>query len=289
MAGDLHTHTTYSDGSLQAQTLVGIAQRSRLSYLAVSDHDSWKAVEFGYAYTPQDSLELIPATELTAFDFQRNRRVHLLCYYPEKSDALRQFCEEMGRRRNEKCSQSLHELEKLYPQFDTQLVQRLAQDSGVLYKTHLIRVLYELGYTDGIYKQLYKELFGSGGTVLHDPQYESVDTVLDIIYQSKGVAVLAHPSVYNSMELAAELACSGHIDGVEIEHPRNTPEDKPVLYRLAQERGLIVTGGSDFHGMHSSKPVTLGQCTTDDRQVLRIKQLAHERQGGRIGKGTVTI
>lgn len=280
MAGDLHTHTTYSDGSLPAQILVRIAQKSGLTHLAISDHDSWKSVEFAYTHDAETDITLIPATELTAFDFERKRRVHLLCFYPSKSEALKQFCDEMANRRNQVCGQSLRELESLYPQFDRQMVQQLSADSGILYKTHLIRVLYELGYTDGIYKQLYKELFGKGGTVLHDPKYESVDTVLDIIHQSKGVAVLAHPSVYDSMELAQELVQSGRIDGVEIEHPRNNEQDKQTLRELAREYNLITTGGSDFHGMHSSKPVFLGQCTTEDSQIVRIRQLAQHRQDG---------
>ena len=98
----------------------------------------------------------------------------------------------------------------------------------------MIRLLYEYGYTDGIYKDLYRELFGRGGKVLHDPAYEPLEKVLDLIHEAGGVAVLAHPSVYQSMELAEELASEGRIDGVEIDHPRNTPEDRQALHVLAE-------------------------------------------------------
>ena len=280
MTGDLHTHTTFSDGALPAEVLVRIAKNTQLTHLAISDHDSCKSVNFAYEYQKKETnLQLIPATELTAFDFEQGRRVHLLCYYPEQSAALKQFCDEMAARRNQVCGQSLKELKQLYPQFDERMALDFCQDSGVLYKTHLIRVLYELGYTDGIYKELYKELFGSkNGKVLHDPAYESVETVLQVIKESKGVAVLAHPSVYQSMNLAKELAQKGLIDGVEIEHPRNTEQDKAELYTLAREYDLIITGGSDFHGMHSSRSVVLGQCQTQQEQLKRIEECAQNKR-----------
>ncbi len=280
MPGDLHTHTTFSDGALRADVLVRLAQRAGLRYLAISDHDSCLSVRYAMEQPQRENLQLLPATELTAFDSQRGRRVHILCYFPDDCQALRQFCDTMAARRNAVCRRSMEELEQLYPQFDRETALSFAADSGVLYKTHLIRVLYEYGYTDGIYKDLYQQLFGSkGGKVLHDPAYESVDMVLDVIRQSWGVAVLAHPSVYRTMELAGELAAAGRIDGVEIFHPRNTPEDQRTLAAMAEQYGLLVTGGTDFHGMHSSRPVPLGSVTADDENIGRLLQLAQSRKG----------
>lgn len=79
------------------------------------------------------------------------------------------------------------------------------------------------------------------GKILHTPVYETVDTILNLIQECRGVAVLAHPSVYHSMPLARELIAAGRLDGVEIDHPRNTEEDKAELEQLAAEYGLIVT------------------------------------------------
>lgn len=279
MPGDLHTHTTFSDGALRADVLVRLAQRAGLGYLAISDHDSCLSVRYAMEQPQRENLQLLPATELTAFDSQRGRRVHILCYFPDDCQALRQFCDTMAARRNAVCRRSMEELEQLYPQFDRETALSFAADSGVLYKTHLIRVLYEYGYTDGIYKDLYQQLFGSkGGKVLHDPAYESVDTVLDVIRQSRGVAVLAHPSVYKSMPLARELIAAGKLDGVEIDHPRNTPEDKEELTRLAKENDLIVTGGTDFHGMNANNPRPVGAFYTADDQIARIEAVARARK-----------
>ncbi len=281
MAGDLHTHTTFSDGSLSADWLPRLAARKGLSHLAISDHDSMHSVHYGYANPLREGVRLIPATELTAFDFQRGRRVHILCYWPDETcPELIAHCKLMADRRNSVCNQSAKELEAIYPQFKREDALALTKDGGVLYKSTLMKVLCDYGLADGIYKEVYKELFGTpNGKVLHDPEYQTVDQVLEVVKKARGVAIFAHPSVYKSMELVTELVKAGKIDGIEIEHPRNTPEDKEVLYQLAQEHNLIVTGGSDFHGQNTGSPRFLGMCSTADEQMRRIEELARKRKG----------
>ena len=115
--------------------------------------------------------------------------------------------------------------------------------------------------------------------MLHDPDYQTVDQVLEVIRKARGVAVFAHPSVYQSMELVTELALAGRIDGIEIEHPRNTLEDKKVLYQLVAQCNLLVTGGSDFHGRNTGSPRALGMCRTGDDALERLEQLAQARKG----------
>lgn len=279
MPGDLHTHTNFSDGSSEIELLPFLAGRAGLTHLAVSDHDTLLAARYARAHPCCEGVTLLPAAELTGFDRRRGRRVHLLCYCPQETPELAAFCETMGRRRNEAAERSIAQLEQMYPQFTRAAALAYAARSGVTYKTHLIRVLYDYGYTDGVYRELYRTLFGRpDGLVLHEPAYDDVYDVLSMLRRTGGVTVLAHPSVYRSMELAAELAEQGWIDGVEIDHPRNTPEDRQALHELARRYGLIVTGGTDFHGLHTSRPVPLGTYTTADSQIARILALADERQ-----------
>lgn len=275
MAGDLHTHTNFSDGSCDIETLPFLASRVGLTHLAVSDHDTVLAARYAYEHPQDRGVTLIPATELTAFDTQRGRRVHLLCYCPDLTPRLCAFCDAMAQRRNAAQEQAMTALEQMYAQFTREAAQAYAKRSGVVFKTHFMRVLMEYGYTDAIYGALYHEL---SRTIIPNPAYDSLDDVLSVIADARGVAVLAHPSVYNSMELAAQLASEGRIDGVEIHHPRNTPQDKAALLHLAAEHDLIVTGGTDFHGMHASKPLPLGTCTTEQAQIERLLALARRRK-----------
>ena len=281
MPGDLHTHSTFSDGSTPADKLPFLARCAGMTHLAVSDHDSIASVRYAYAHPVQDGVHLVPATELTAYDYERAHRVHLLCYWPDDCAALAEFADLMAQRRRNAVLQSCKELEQFCPQFSTEEALELANDSGTLYKAHVMRVLWQYGLADGMYNDVYRSLFGLKpvrGRILHTPRYEPVDTVLDLIRTCRGVVVLAHPSVYHSMELARELIAAGRLDGVEIDHPRNTPEDKAELLRLAKEHDLIITGGTDYHGINTNTPRPVGAFSTAAEQISRIADLAKARK-----------
>ena len=120
MSCDLHIHSTCSDGAVPIERLASIAARTGLHAIALSDHDTLLSAQYAYAHTGQDGVELIPAVELTGYDFERQHRVHLLCYYPDVDcPALREHCAIMKERRNACALQSAKELEQLYPQFTT--------------------------------------------------------------------------------------------------------------------------------------------------------------------------
>lgn len=280
MAGDLHLHSTFSDGALKAERLPILASRIDLSHIAITDHDSVRSVRYAYEHPIVDGVRLIPGTELTAFDAKRKGYVHLLCYWPDKDcPELAEHCRLMDERRNEVYLEAAKELEKRCPQFRLEDALEYAQDSGVLYKSTIMKVLYEYGLADGIYKETYSSIFGSKrGWVRKKPEYRTVEEVLDVVKKARGVVVFAHPSVYNSMECVRELAHQGLIDGVEIDHPRNTEEDKAELYKLALDNNLIITGGTDFHGINTTRLRPLGTCLTEADQVARIEALAKSRK-----------
>mgnify|MGYP002528190610 CR=1 FL=1 len=146
----------------------------------------------------------------------------------------------------------------------------------------IMQVLGELGLSDGsIYGETYHKLFGWNprGIVLHSPEYLPVREVLATAKASGGAVVFAHPTVYKSMPLVRQLAKEGIIDGIEVEHPRNSPEDRAECAALCEQYGLIHTGGTDFHGANHKVPHPVGTCTTADDQVARILELAHKRRG----------
>ena len=271
MAGDLHTHSTCSDGSVPIHRLPLMAARLGLSALALSDHDTTLSAQYAYDHPVQDGVRLIPAAELTGYDFERSHRVHLLTFWPDLDcPALRRHCDIMRQRRNECALQSCREIEALYPQFRTEQALEYAQDSGVLFKSGIMQALQQLGLCDGIYTGLYHELFGwePRGKCLHSPTYPPVREVLATAKAAGAVVVFAHPTVYKSMPLLRELVAEGAIDGIEVHHPRNSPEDRAECAELCKKHDLIVTGGSDFHGANhgsSTGCISPGTRTTRSR------------------------
>ena len=93
MPGDLHNHSTCSDGSVPIHRLPQMAARVGLDTMAISDHDTLLSVRYCYEHPTQDGVRLIPATELTGYDYERHHRVHLLTFWPDpESPELIRHC-----------------------------------------------------------------------------------------------------------------------------------------------------------------------------------------------------
>ena len=105
-----------------------------------------------------------------------------------------------------------------------------------------------------------------------------VQEVLATAKAAGAVVVFAHPTVYKSMPLLRELVKEGMVDGIEVDHPRNSPEDRAECIALCAQYGLIRTGGTDFHGSNHKHPHPVGTCTTPDDQIARIEALAQKRK-----------
>ncbi len=180
----------------------------------------------------------------------------------------------MRQRRNECGLQSARELEALYPQFRTEQALEYARDSGVLYQER-----HHAGAAGaGPVRQHLRRaatISSSAGTraavVLHSPEYIPGAGSAGHGQSRRCRVVFAHPTVYKSMPLVRELAREGIIDGIEVDHPRNSPEDKAECAALCGQYGLIHTGGTDFHGANHKVPHPVGTCTTADDQVARIR------------------
>lgn len=273
MRGDLHTHSTFSDGGVRADDLPAMAAWAALSHLAVADHDTLAALDWAAALPVRCGVRLVPAVELSAWDTARGRKVHILCYMPRKTPALVRHCARMAASRNRQQGQSLDKLAAVYPFIPRQAVLELAADGGVVYKAHIMRALREYGLTDQMYGALYRKLLGHGGSCHASPEYKPpVEDVLAAAREAGGLVVLAHPGVYDTMELTAELAAAGVIDGVEIDHPGNSAAVRTALTALAKRYDLLITGGSDYHGGNSDRIGPVGGYGVGDEDLKRFLQ-----------------
>jgi predicted metal-dependent phosphoesterase TrpH len=151
-------------------------------------------------------------------------------------------------------------LRKHYP-LTVKDVLRASADGASIHEIHLIAPLAAMGYNPTVCGELLKQLIGKKGRCYVPIQYPDVWETVRAIRDAGGLAVLAHPEQFDSLPLAREMAEKGMIDGIECFHPRNDRETTECAQPLCKEYDLLVTGGSDFHGMYSAKPCPLGSYT----------------------------
>lgn len=273
MPADLHCHSKLSDGSTTVEELVMLAKRRGLNTISVTDHDTFqgsdKAVPFGEKY----GVRIIRGAEVSSLDYERKRKVHLLCYLPQNPEPILSIMRQTLEKRNNAMKRSIQKILSVYP-IPPEMIAKQSVGSTCIYKQHIMHALMDAGYTTEVFGDLFRSLFSSKTGIARFPiEQPEVFEVLRKIKESGGVAVLAHPAVYNSYELIPELIKNG-LDGIEVSHPRAKESDAKELGELCDRYGLIKTGGTDFHGMNTPKAQPIGTCTASDEEVEKIIQLA---------------
>ncbi len=277
MKGDLHCHTKLSDGSLGIEDIIVQAKRTGIDFLSITDHDTLSSTSRATVLGERYGVHIIPGVELSAWDKTRNSKVHILCYSPQKPDRLEGLCLKSCAIRKSCANEMIENVMKLYP-ITAESVLKHSTGSKSIFKQHIMRALIDYGYATDFYGSLNDELFNhENGTCLVEREYPDVNFVLDLIHSAKGVAVMAHPMQYDNLELLEELAEKGKLDGVEVYHYTTSEEDKKKMLEIAEKYNLIVTGGSDFHGLYNAEPSYIGMNTTDKENLDKIFKLANKK------------
>lgn len=277
MKGDLHVHTTLSDGSLGMEEVIAQAKRIGLDFISITDHDTMSSVSRAKVLGERYGVQTIPGVELTAWDKTRNRKVHILCYAPQKPDRLEGICRRCSEIRQSCAKETVENVLKLFPITAEDITKHLSGSKSI-YKQHILHALIEYGYSTHFYGKLNDELFNEQtGSCIVEREYPDVNYVLELIHSARGAAVLAHPMVYDSVDLIDDLASNGKLDGIEVYHYSADEEQQAMLLAKANEYDLIVTGGSDFHGLYNMRPTHLGMYTTDKDNIDRILRLCSKK------------
>ncbi|MGN1481945.1 PHP domain-containing protein [Porcipelethomonas sp.] len=276
MICDLHCHTTLSDGSLGIEDVIVQAKRMNIDFLSITDHDTLSSFSRANILGERYGVKMLQGVEMSAWDKDRNSKVHILCYAPKKPDRLEGLCLKSCEIRKACSKEMIDKVMELYP-ITRESVLKHCTGSKSIYKSHIMRALIEYGYALEFYGKLDDELFNlETGTCLVEREYPDVNFVLDLIHSARGVAVMAHPALYDNIELLDDLAKRKKIDGVEVYHYSADEAKRKELLDIAQRYDLIVTGGSDFHGLYNAVPTHLGSNTTSKENLDRIIKLSNK-------------
>ncbi|MBQ5439775.1 MAG: PHP domain-containing protein [Clostridia bacterium] len=269
MSADLHCHSLYSDGTLTVKEIILLAKAQGLSAAAITDHDTFAGCKEAVAYGKKYGITVIPGAEISSYDYKRKRKVHLLCYEPKDISVIEPMISLTTKRRTNAVLSAVPKVLEKYPIPQEMIFSNVNKGSG-LFKQHIMTALINAGYTNELYGEIFHELFGKNGIAKASYSLPDVFDALKLIKKSGAVCVLAHPNVYNSYEIIPELIACG-LDGIEVNYPRAKASDLEVLGEFCRRHDLIMTGGTDFHGRNTDKPLKLGTSTATDEQVIKLK------------------
>jgi 3',5'-nucleoside bisphosphate phosphatase len=263
LTADLHTHTTHSDGTTSPAENFAMAAAAGLSAIAITDHDTFEGLEEAHAASLRTGVELIPGVELST-EWQ-GAGIHILGYWTDPDHPeLAAECRRLRTERHRRARVMVERLEAMGIPVSFARVVELAGQAPIG-RPHVAAAIVESGAVADM-DAAFDELIGEDG-----PAYEPKHALTPVegvrlLHEAGGVAVLAHPALSWRREdggvplaLVDDLVGAG-LAGVEAEHAAHAPDAVDRWRRIADQRGLVVTGSSDFHGVR--KEAAIGERTT---------------------------
>ena len=247
---DLHTHSAVSDGTYAPRELVRLARDSGLTAIALTDHDSAdgcrEALEAGRDF----GIEVIPGIE---FSTKYRASVHILSYFIDPDSALLRSIADWIVQDRDKANEKvikLMEADGIFVRYD-EMKERFGAQVG---RPHFGQILVERGIAESV-GDAFTHFFNRGMKYFMPRTIFPIEDAVDAAAKS-GVAVLAHPFEYklddSGLRELIEYCMNYGLRGMECRYSGYTEEQAAYLEKLADEYGLLKTGGSDFHGF--SKP-----------------------------------
>ncbi len=268
---DLHLHTVFSDGTYTPGELVSKSKSAGLSCIAVVDHDTVLGIEPSLEAGIKEGVEVIPGIELTA-EYQ-GQEIHILGYLLDyRNKVLLGELDSLKRNRIERIYKITDKLKQMGVQLAPEKVFSLT-GNGTVGRLHVARAMVKENIVNSTW-EAFQKFIGDKCRAYVSGFKLSPGEAINLIKQSAGVPVLAHPYVINSDGLILKLIEQG-IMGLEAYYPEHTTGVINGYLNLAREHNLLVTGGSDCHG--EAKPeVKLGSVKIPYELVEKMKE-AKER------------
>lgn len=269
---DIHCHTVFSDGTQTPDDLVAEASRIGLEGVGISDHDTTAGWSDAQTASRKYGLPLLRGTEITADD--EGVSVHMLAFqYDPRSRHICELFESTRASRLQRVKRMVELLAKDYPiTWQSVLEQVREGDRTTVGRPHIADALVAAGVYE-TRSDAFADVVSTRSKYYIPTPSPSTHEVVRAVSEAGGVTVIAHPGDPSrnarllSDEQIIRLIGDG-LDGLEIWHRGNPPQQRARLLDIARRYDLLVTGGSDWHG--KGKPNVLGECLTDAATVAEI-------------------
>ncbi len=271
---DLHVHTNISDSTFSPEKVVEVAKLEGLDAIAITDHDTCAGITPAIMIAKDMDLEIIPGVELTAeID---DDEIHILGYFVDWQDAsftkkLEEFC----RHREERAKEILRRLgEQGIDLKYEDLLELAGPGMGSVGRMHIANLLYKKGKVGSI-REAFRKYIGNESPAYVKKFKLSPREAAGLIKSAGGVSVIAHPKTINTeirpLKDIVRILVDEGVQGIEVYHSDHNAGDAHEFEKLAAEYGLLITGGSDCHGL-GKKEILLGKVKVPYELVEKLRK-----------------
>ncbi|MNK25704.1 hypothetical protein D3C87_440310 [compost metagenome] len=252
---DLHTHTQASDGMNAPAENVRLAKQKGLAGIAITDHDTVAGISEAMEAGKRIGLNVIPGVEISTR--AAGKDIHVLGYYlqyeGERLCSRLEHLRTVRETRNERIIEKLNDLG--IPITMNEVISGLGRELGPddsVGRPHIADVLVQKGAVADLREAFDKYLAEGAAAYISLPKVSPVEAIT-WIKEAGGAPVIAHPGLYGDDDLVRHIIKEGQPAGIEVYHSDHGPEEEGRYSDMAREYGLIMTGGSDYHGVRQGQ------------------------------------
>ncbi len=248
MKADLHIHTYYSDGAFSPEKIIDTAVDVGLDAIAITDHDNVLAYDVANRYLQEKgyNLELIKGIEVNTL--YKNNEVHILGYFMDTQNS--DFQSMLKTQQSARVRQTKEILDLLLKKEGIKVnfedVKKLVAEGGSIGRPHIAKAITNANGTTNV-MDAYAKYIHENSPVYVQRKTVSPHDAVEIIYDAGGVPVIAHPHDLDIAESLIKELMNYGLRGIEAYHRKHSPACVEYFSSMAEDLGLIVTGGSDFH------------------------------------------
>lgn len=264
---DLHVHTEVSDCSEQTEDILKQAKEIGLTHIAFTDHDTTQCANEHRKLALKYGIKAVPGVEMSAWDEESKKKVHILGYGYGETGRIEAIGSETLKKRDANCRRQIEILTVLGYDVPVEEVEKLA--GRCIYKQHILKWLYDSGQSEALFGNIARNIFKNEGPCDFDIAYPDAEEVVKAIRADGGHPVLAHPGQQDVFHLIPKLVKAG-LQGIEYNHPSHGEAERAKVKEAAEAFGLIMTGGSDYHGIYEKEERSLGSFLAPDEGIYNI-------------------
>ena len=275
---DLHTHSTYSDGTDKPSELINKALAAGITMIGLTDHDSvsgWQEATKAL----RSGISLVPGAEISC-QTTDGISVHILgLLFDANNTELMNTLEKTRENRHGRMEKIIARINEAGIDITMNDVLEQLSDGATLGRPHLADALVKKGVVTSR-DEAFTQMLHNNSKYYVSHYSPTPEAAIALIKAAGGVSVIAHPMASHrgrtiSLETFGSLIDSG-LDGIEVDHRDHSPDEKKQLISLASESNLVMTGASDYHG--NGKLNSLGEYTTNPDQWERLESRANARR-----------
>jgi len=275
---DLHTHTSYSDGTDTPAQLINKALAAGISIIGLTDHDSisgWQEATDAL----RTGISLVPGAEISC-QTPDGISVHILgLLFDSNNSELMSTLEKTRENRHGRMGKIIARINEAGIDITMDDVLEQLSDGATLGRPHLADALVKKGIVASR-DEAFTQMLHNNSKYYVSHYSPTPEAAIKLIKAAGGVSVIAHPMASHrgrtiSLETFGSIIQAG-LDGIEVDHRDHSPEEKSQLIKLANESNLVMTGASDYHG--NGKLNTLGEYTTRPEQWEKLESRSNARR-----------